>query len=81
MEIVNKTIGIALIYIVRVYQKLLSPFLAGSCRHVPTCSQYTIDAIKHHGVFKGLYSSMLRIFRCRPGGSFGYDPVEKDEDK
>ena len=46
-----------------------------SCRFVPTCSEYAIEAIKKHGPFKGLYLAVRRILRCHPWGGSGYDPV------
>jgi len=57
------------------YRYSISPFLRPSCRHVPTCSQYMLDALKIHGPFIGLYLGTGRILRCRPGGTHGYDPV------
>ncbi|MHB1048666.1 MAG: membrane protein insertion efficiency factor YidD [Bacteroidota bacterium] len=65
-----------LIFIVRVYQMAVSPFLpANSCRFYPTCSQYTIDAIRIHGSVKGLYLGTKRILKCHPYHEGGYDPV------
>jgi len=65
---------IAILFI-KLYQVLLSPLLPNACRFTPTCSQYTIEALKKHGFFKGLWLSIKRISRCRPGGGSGYDPV------
>mgnify|MGYP000559126818 FL=1 len=48
---------------------------SSSCRFVPTCSEYAIEAIKKHGPFKGLYLAVRRILRCHPWGGSGYDPV------
>ena len=45
------------------------------CRHIPTCSQYTIEAISKYGSIKGLYLGFKRILRCNPFGTKGYDPV------
>ncbi len=61
------------------YQKLISPLLPGSCIYHPTCSMYARNAIKTHGVFKGVLLGITRIFRCT--GVFftgGDDPVPKD---
>jgi putative membrane protein insertion efficiency factor len=60
---------------VRLYQWTISPLLPVSCRHVPTCSQYTIEALKVHGIFTGTYLAIRRIIRCHPWGTYGYDPV------
>jgi len=57
------------------YRYAVSPFIRPSCRHVPTCSQYAIDALKMHGPVRGLLLATNRILRCRPGGTHGYDPV------
>ena len=57
------------------YRNCISPFTPPSCRFVPTCSEYAIEAIKKHGPFKGLYLAVRRILRCHPWGGSGYDPV------
>jgi hypothetical protein len=65
-----------LIFIVRIYQLAMSPFLpANSCRFYPTCSQYMIDAIRKHGSIKGLFLGIRRIAKCHPYHDGGYDPV------
>jgi len=69
-----------LIFLVRVYQVVISPplhFLTGpfsGCRFSPTCSQYFIDAVVVNGPFKGAFQGVWRIFRCNPWGGHGYDP-------
>ncbi|WP_276390381.1 membrane protein insertion efficiency factor YidD [Eudoraea chungangensis] len=63
------------IFLVRVYQNLISPYLPASCRYSPTCSQYTIEALKKHGLFKGGLLAIKRIASCNPWGGKGYDPV------
>lgn len=63
------------IFLVRIYQWFISPLLPNACRFTPTCSQYTIEALKKYGFFKGLWLGIKRISRCRPGGGSGYDPV------
>ena len=60
---------------VRFYQKCISPAFPPSCRYVPTCSQYAIEAIEKRGCFVGLFLALRRILRCNPLGGFGYDPV------
>lgn len=62
---------------IRIYQLVLSPLLGANCRHHPSCSQYTIEAIQEWGVFKGIWLGMKRISRCHPWGTHGYDPVPK----
>lgn len=63
------------IFLVRFYQWAISPLLPNACRFTPTCSQYTIEALKKYGFFKGIWLGIKRISRCRPGGGSGYDPV------
>lgn len=60
---------------VKLYQWFISPVIGASCRYTPTCSQYTIEALKKHGPFKGLYLSIKRILSCNPWGGHGHDPV------
>ena len=66
-----------LIKIIKSYQFLLSPLLGQSCRHYPTCSNYSIEALKTYGPFKGLFLSIKRIFSCHPWAEGGYDPIKK----
>ena len=63
-----------LISIIKLYKKIPGPWHA-SCRHIPTCSSYTIEAIEIHGSLKGIYLGTKRILRCNPWGTSGYDPV------
>jgi uncharacterized protein len=65
---------IGLIYI---YKYLISPMLPRGCRHFPSCSTYSIDALKMHGLLKGGFLAADRIARCRPWGTSGYDPVPR----
>ena len=60
---------------VKFYQLCISPIKPNSCRYTPTCSEYTIQALKKHGPFKGSYLSIKRILSCNPWGGSGYDPV------
>ena len=60
---------------IRLYQATLSPWFGGSCRHVPSCSEYAREAVERHGVIRGLALATRRLARCRPFGSHGFDPV------
>lgn len=71
----KRLIVVILILPVRFYQLAISPMLPPSCRYVPTCSQYTIEALRKHGPVKGLWLAVKRILRCHPWGGSGYDPV------
>jgi uncharacterized protein len=63
------------IFLIRIYQWVISPLFPPSCRYTPTCSQYGIEALKKYGFFKGGYLTFKRILRCRPGAGHGHDPV------
>ena len=69
------------IVIIKAYQLLLSPILKTNCRYLPTCSEYSLESFRVHGLFKGFYLSSKRILRCHPFGKYGYDPVPKNTKK
>lgn len=71
----KRWIAVPFIFIFRGYQLLISPLFPPSCRFQPTCSQYGIEALKKHGVIKGLSLTIKRIAKCHPWGGKGYDPV------
>lgn len=64
-----------LIKLIHGYQYLISPLSPPSCRFTPSCSHYACEALGRHGVTKGLWLSIKRIFRCNPWCAGGYDPV------
>jgi uncharacterized protein len=63
------------IFLIKVYQKTLSRLLPPSCRFYPSCSEYGVQALKKHGVFKGGWLTVKRVARCHPFNPGGYDPV------
>ena len=67
-----------LIKFIKIYKYLISPLIGPSCRYIPTCSDYSIEALKTHGFLKGLLLSLKRIMRCHPFGNSGFDPVKKE---
>ena len=71
-----------LIKFIKSYKFLISPLLGNSCRYLPTCSEYSIEALKTFGFLKGSYLSLKRILSCHPikflGGGEGFDPVKKN---
>lgn len=62
-------------WLIRQYQRYVSPYLAPRCRFYPTCSEYTHQAIERFGVLRGMYLGTGRILRCHPWGQCGEDPV------
>ncbi len=64
-----------LVFLITLYQKLLSPWLPPSCRYTPSCSQYAKEALLKHGLFRGLLLAVRRLSRCHPFHAGGYDPV------
>lgn len=74
-----KAIAWVLIVPIRLYQWIISPLLPNACRHTPTCSAYTIEAIQEWGPFRGIIMGIRRLSRCHPWGSSGFDPVPKKQ--
>ena len=72
-----KILTLPFILLIKIYQNLISPLTPATCRFEPTCSHYSIEALKEHGVFKGTKLMVIRIFSCHPWGRSGYDPVPK----
>ena len=70
-RILAASIGVA----VRAYQLIISPFLPPSCRFLPSCSDYAIEALGRHGALRGGGLALWRLARCHPWGGSGYDPV------
>ncbi len=72
---------IILIKLIKIYKFLVSPLIGNTCRYFPTCSEYSIEALKTFGLFKGLFMILKRILTCHPikflGGGEGFDPVNK----
>lgn len=64
-----------LIFMVRVYQRCISPIMPGKCRFTPTCSAYFIEALQKYGFYKGTYLGIKRILKCHPFHEGGYDPL------
>ena len=64
-----------LIAILRFYKRHISPLLPNACIYTPTCSEYAVEAIEKHGVFKGTGLAIWRVLRCNPFHEGGYDPV------
>ena len=65
----------AILWLIRQYQKSISPMLAPRCRFHPSCSQYAVEAIRYKGVWRGTWFALWRLLRCHPWHPGGYDPV------
>ncbi|TXD84357.1 membrane protein insertion efficiency factor YidD [Subsaximicrobium wynnwilliamsii] len=76
----KKLLTYPFLFLIKVYQSLISPFFPASCRFQPTCSQYAKEALLIHGIWKGGKLAVIRIFSCHPWGGSGYDPVPKKDD-
>jgi len=68
----SRALSWPLIGLVKLYRLAISPWLGMNCRFQPTCSEYAIEALRKHGVFKGSWLAMRRIGRCHPWGGSGY---------
>lgn len=67
--------------LIRFYQLVISPMIGPRCRFTPTCSHYAIDALKSHGLVKGLWLTGKRLLKCHPLNDGGYDPVPPKQHK
>ena len=76
MDAVRLTLGQrAALALIRGYKLLFSPLFAGSCRFLPSCSEYAAEAIRTHGVIRGTVLATIRLGKCHPLGGAGLDPV------
>jgi putative membrane protein insertion efficiency factor len=75
MKTLLNILALPFIALIKIYQLIISPWLGPKCRYAPTCSHYAAEALKKHGVVKGLWLAIKRISRCHPWGGSGYDPV------
>jgi len=71
-----KIVAYPLILLIRAYQLLISPILPPSCRFIPSCSEYAIEALRKYGAIKGSWMAVKRISKCHPLHPGGWDPVE-----
>jgi putative membrane protein insertion efficiency factor len=66
------------IWLIRLYQRGVSPLLPAACRFVPSCSQYAVEAYERHGFFGGSARTVRRLCRCHPWNPGGFDPVDAE---
>ena len=74
MKTLKKIVFYIAVFPIKLYKYGISPFTPASCRHIPTCSEYAIDAIRIHGL-KGFWMAGVRLSKCHPWGTSGLDPV------
>ena len=77
MNILTET----LVQIIKGYKLLISPLLGNNCRYFPNCSDYSIEALRTYGLFKGLFMIIKRVLSCHPFKEGGIDPVKKEMGK
>ena len=75
MALLKKILAFPFLLVVYIYKYVISPLTPASCRHYPTCSSYSVQALKMHGPLRGSWMSVKRIASCHPWGSGGIDPV------
>jgi len=75
LKMLNRILTFPFVVLIKFYQFFISPWLGKNCRYEPTCSHYTLEALKVHGFFKGSWLAIKRISSCHPWGGEGYDPV------
>ena len=73
----NKILIYPLIFIIKIYQFILSPLIGKNCRYLPTCSEYAIESLELHGLLRGSFFAIRRISKCHPFGGHGFDPIPK----
>jgi len=73
----TNVVKIAVLKLRRGYKYVISPWLGPACRYVPTCSDYAMEAVEIHGVFRGSLMAAWRLLRCHPLVKGGYDPVSR----
>jgi putative membrane protein insertion efficiency factor len=71
----KKILTYPFIFLIRIYQRAISPLFPSACRYTPTCSHYSVEALQKHGLWKGSILAVKRIGSCHPWGGKGYDPV------
>ena len=77
MTLLKKILALPLILLIYIYKFAISPLTPASCRHIPSCSEYAIQALKMHGPLRGSWMAVRRILSCHPWGSGGIDPVPR----
>ena len=72
---IGSSVARALIYVIQLYRHMVSPLRPATCRFMPTCSQYAVDALTEYGVVKGAWLALVRLLKCGPWHRGGWDPI------
>ena len=67
------------IWLISIYQRLISPLMGPCCRFHPTCSEYAKEALERHGLVMGVWLTIKRLSKCHPLGGSGFDPVPRSD--
>ena len=76
---VERLLAAPLILVIWLYRLFISPLLGANCRHLPTCSEYAVEALQRHGPLRGGIFALKRISRCHPWATPAFDPVPRAE--
>lgn len=76
MKAILQILSYPLIFCIRIYQLVISPWLGPNCRFTPSCSVYAVEALRKYGLLKGGRMALRRILSCHPWGRHGHDPVK-----
>lgn len=79
--LIDWPLKLATVFLITIYRYTFSAFAGRTCRHLPTCSEYTQEAVWTFGFWVGVWMGLARFWRCRPGGTHGYDPVPEEKPK
>ena len=79
--VINRVVSVLLLSMIHAYRLLISPILGPCCRHLPSCSDYAMGAIRIHGPLRGSWLVVQRVSRCHPFHPGGYDPVPGGEQR
>jgi uncharacterized protein len=71
----GKTVARGLIFLIQLYRHMVSPLRPASCRFIPTCSQYAVEALSEHGLVRGSWLAAARLAKCGPWHRGGWDPI------
>lgn len=74
----EKVLKFSLVVLISIYRSILSAWFGGACRMQPSCSEYAVQALSKKSLPIAIKLILNRIYRCRPGGSFGYDPIPEN---